>query len=188
MLRFSFPPAFLFVCFLAQVPNYSGTYCQSKPNTLTPKSFRPYLRRLLRRGSRSNGPCALVNVFFFFVFAALPPQPQRDGRAGGGRCQPCPERLQADLGRPDGSSAGQLHGGVHWEANGAVSIQSAKARSQRRSHNPPLRAAQLGAVIAFYRTAVYFKRNRASNCIKPPTSFPRWRPRQARPPFQEWDV
>lgn len=170
MLRFSFPPAFLFVCFLAQVPNYSGTYCQWKPNTLTPKSFRSYLRRLLRRGSRSNGPCALVNVFFFL---SLLPSPRSHRETA--------ELVEAVASRALSASRQTLDALTDLLLDNSTEEYIGKlterwaSRALRLVANaaptiPPLRAAQLGAVIAFYRTAVYFKRNRASNCIKPPTS------------------
>lgn len=60
-------------------------------------------------------PLSLCLPFFFLS------QSQRNGRSHRGRSQQGGKSLKADLRVPDGSTAGQLHRGVHQEPNGAVS-------------------------------------------------------------------
>lgn len=66
---------------------------------------------------RSLPPLFPLSTFFF----SFPLQPQRNGGPYWGRGHQGATSLKADLQSPDGSTAGQLHRGVHQESNGAVS-------------------------------------------------------------------
>lgn len=68
----------------------------------------------------SNGVLFRFTRFFHFVFCFFSLQSQGHGGAHGSRGRQRRERLQAGLGSPDGSAAGQLHRGVHQEPHGAV--------------------------------------------------------------------
>lgn len=63
----------------------------------------------------------------------LPWQSPGNGGAHRGRGQQRGESLKADLRLPDGSTAGQLHRGVHQEPNGAVSTAAAHAHKHKQN-------------------------------------------------------
>lgn len=73
---------------------------------------------LLASSSSSSPPP--TQRCFTLSSALLLSQSQGHGGADRSRGRQGRERLQADLGPPDGAAAGQLHGGVHQEPNAAV--------------------------------------------------------------------